>query len=101
MTGPVTLGDLAREDKLLWVFCRDCCHERDVDPATIPLPGDAPVPDVGKRMKCSKCGSRKIDARPELYPSGVVAMRQRIRDEPITTITRRCICASETRCPRD
>ena len=38
MTGPVTLADLVREDKLLWVFCRDCCHERDVNPATIPLP---------------------------------------------------------------
>jgi hypothetical protein len=28
-------------------------------------------------MKCSMCGSRKIDARPELYPGGVVAMRER------------------------
>jgi hypothetical protein len=26
--GPVTLGDLIREDKLLWVYCRECCHER-------------------------------------------------------------------------
>ena len=23
-TGPVTLGDLIREDKLLWVYCCDC-----------------------------------------------------------------------------
>jgi len=29
-TGPVTLGDLIREDKLLCVYCCDCYHERDV-----------------------------------------------------------------------
>jgi hypothetical protein len=31
MTGSVTLGDLIREGKLLWTYCRDCCRERDVD----------------------------------------------------------------------
>ena len=51
MIQPVTLSDLADGGKLLWVYCRDCCHEREVDPATAPLPGDTPVPDVGKRMK--------------------------------------------------
>ena len=45
-TGPVTLGDLIREDKLLWVYCRECCHERDVNPANVPLPADTPVPEV-------------------------------------------------------
>jgi hypothetical protein len=83
-TGPVTLRDLIREDKLLWVYCCDCYHERDVNPATVPLPPEMPVPEVGKHMKCSACGSRKIDARPELHPGGVVAMRQRLRDKPIT-----------------
>jgi hypothetical protein len=47
-TGPVPLGDLIREDKLPWVYCRDCCHERDVDPATVPLPAETAVADVGK-----------------------------------------------------
>jgi hypothetical protein len=70
--GPVALGDLAREDKLLWVYCCDCYHERDVSPATVPLP--PPVPEISKRMKCSACGSRKIDARPEQYPGGVTKM---------------------------
>ncbi len=83
-TGPVTLGDLVREDKLLWVYCCDCCHERDIIPATAPLPAETPVPEVGKYMKCSACGSRKIDARSELYPGGVVAMRRRFRDNPPT-----------------
>jgi hypothetical protein len=26
---PVTLSDLIRDDKLLWVYCRDCGHERE------------------------------------------------------------------------
>ena len=83
-TGPVTLGDLIHEDELLWVYCCDCYHERDVSPATVPLPAETPVPEVGKHMKCSACGSRKIDARPELCPGGVVTMRERLREKPIT-----------------
>jgi hypothetical protein len=38
--------------------CRDCGRERDVNPATLPLPGDYPVPEVGQRMRCSACGSQ-------------------------------------------
>jgi hypothetical protein len=76
---PVTLADLVREGKLVWVYCTACGHERDIDPATMPLPRATPVPEVGKHMKCSACGSRKVDARPELHPGGVVAMRERWR----------------------
>jgi hypothetical protein len=83
-TGPVTLGDLVPEGKLLWLYCRDCYRERDVEPTSIGLPLETPVPEVGNKMKCSECGSRKIDARPELHRGGVVAMRQRLRDKPMT-----------------
>ena len=82
--GPVTLGDLIREDKLLWVYCRECCHERDVNPSNVPLPGDTPVPEVGKHMRCSVCQSKNIDTRPELYPGGIEAMRRRFRENPPT-----------------
>ena len=44
----------------------------------------APVPEVGKHMKSSACGSRKINAKPDLYVGGVVAISQRSRDKPIT-----------------
>ena len=83
-TGPVTLGDLIREDKLLWVYCRECCHERDVNPANVPLPADTAVPEIGKRMKCSNCGLRAVETKPELYLGGVVAMRRRLREKPPT-----------------
>lgn len=73
--GTVTLTSLIYDHKLLWVYCRDCCREREIDPATVPLPGNFPVPDVGKRRKCSACGSRKITTAPELYPGGIAAMR--------------------------
>jgi len=63
-TYPVTLGDLVREDKLLWVYCCDCYHERDVNPATVPLPAETPVADVGNHMRWSACGSRKINTKP-------------------------------------
>jgi hypothetical protein len=75
--GPVLLGDLIRERKLLWAWCRDCCRERDIDPATIPLPSSTPVPEVGRRMKCSACGSRNVSTKPEHMPGGVVASRMK------------------------
>jgi hypothetical protein len=58
----VTIGALAHEGKLLWVYCRRCGREKDINPALLPLPGDTPVPDLSRRyMKCSKCGSKQID----------------------------------------
>ena len=76
MTGPVTLGDLIRGKKQLWTYCGDCGRERDVDPATIPLPPESPVPEVGSRMKCSACGSQAVETKPELYPGGIEAIRR-------------------------
>jgi hypothetical protein len=29
------------------------------------LPDDLPVPDVALRLKCSRCGSKDIETRPE------------------------------------
>ena len=65
-----------REDELLRVYCCDCYHERDVNPSTVPLPPETPVPEVGKHMKCSKCSSRAVETKPELYPGGILAMRK-------------------------
>jgi len=78
-TGPVRLADLIEQRKLLWVYCRDCGRERDLDPAALLLPPDWPVPDVGKRMVCSACGSRKVTTAPELCHGGVAAERARRR----------------------
>jgi hypothetical protein len=42
---------LIRDRRLLWVYCRECGRERDVDPATLPLAGDYPVPDGASEGK--------------------------------------------------
>ncbi|MEQ1716199.1 MAG: hypothetical protein ABL907_09475 [Hyphomicrobium sp.] len=77
-SGPVTIGDLMRSGRLMWTYCTACGHERDLDPATLPLPPDTPVPGLGCRhMRCTACGSRKVDTKPELCPGGVVASRKR------------------------
>jgi hypothetical protein len=76
---PVTLGALIADSKLLWCYCRDCGRERDLDPASVPLPAGFPVPQIGSRMKCSACGSRKVTTAPELYPGGIVRAREATR----------------------
>lgn len=74
---PVRLADLIGEGKLLWVYCWDCGRERDIEPASLPLGVDTPVPAIGLRMVCSACGSRKVTTAPELYPGGIQAARKR------------------------
>lgn len=72
----VTLGDLITSKKLMWTYCVDCGRERDLDPAHVPLPPQTPVPGLGRRhMRCTACGSRKIETRPELYPGGLATAR--------------------------
>ena len=75
----VTLKDLIRDGKLLWIYCNQCGRERDVPPKSIPLPPDYPVPLVGKRMVCSACGSKRITTWPEIYPGGVTKVAAGIR----------------------
>jgi hypothetical protein len=45
------------------VWCRDCKHPIEPDPAEMAERYGATllVPDCGKRLVCSACGSRKID----------------------------------------
>jgi len=68
-TRPVTIADLTASGKLIWLYCNDCCHECEIPPATLPLPQSRPVPEVGKRMVCTECGGRRVETKPELYPS--------------------------------
>ena len=44
-TATCRAGDPIREDKLLWVYCRD--HERDVNPATVQSAARNSRADVG------------------------------------------------------
>ena len=73
--GPVRLADLITEGKLLWCYCCACGHERDLDPTALPQPPETPVPNVRYSMKCTRCGAKKADTRPELYPGGIEKVR--------------------------
>ena len=73
---PVTLADLKAEGRLVWVYCLDCCNEREVEPDTIPLPLETPVPYVERRLKCKECGGR-LQTKPQLYAVPIKQMRQR------------------------
>jgi hypothetical protein len=80
MSTAVTLADLTREMKSMWTYCNECGRERDVDPNALPLPAGTLVPGLGRRfMKCSACGSRNVDTKPEIYPGGIVAARAMFR----------------------
>jgi hypothetical protein len=80
MPNPVTLGDLITGGKLMWAYCIACCRDSDIDPTALPLPAATPVPGLGRRhMRCSGCGSKEIETRPELSPGGVETARRRLR----------------------
>ena len=46
----VILADLIRDHRLLWVYCNECGHERDLASRVDTIPSDYPVPEVGKRI---------------------------------------------------
>ena len=60
---PMTLENM-RENGVhsLWVACRSCRHEASVN--VDQLPGEVEVPSAGRFFRCSKCGSKEINTRP-------------------------------------
>jgi hypothetical protein len=76
--GPVTLSDLSRDNKLVWIYCRDCCREVEIAASALPgfSPG-TPIPALAARLRCSGCGSRKISATGEVYDGGFIMERAR------------------------
>lgn len=47
----------------LVVTCLGCNHSATV--LADHLPGDLPVPLAARRFRCSKCGSKRIETRPD------------------------------------
>jgi hypothetical protein len=69
ITEPMTLANM-RENGVHSVVatCAKCQHEAvlDVDH----WPADMPVPDVGLKLRCSACGGRDVETRPNWSDQG-------------------------------
>jgi hypothetical protein len=73
---PMTLGNAAAAGVRLIVWCKDCGHQVEPDPAEMAQPYGAgtSVLDSRDRLVCSRCGSRAIDM--------VVTGTERLHDAP-------------------
>jgi hypothetical protein len=60
---PMTLGAAAAARVRLIVWCRDCRHQIEPDPAEMAerYGAELSVPDWHRRLVCSACDSRQID----------------------------------------
>jgi Zn finger protein HypA/HybF involved in hydrogenase expression len=60
---PMTLGNAAAARVRLIVWCKDCSHQVEPDPAEMAqrYGAETPVPDWRERLICSQCGSHQID----------------------------------------
>jgi hypothetical protein len=60
---PMTLGNAAAAHVRLIVWCLDCHHQVEPDPAEMAERYGAgmTVPDWHARLVCSECGSRRVD----------------------------------------
>jgi hypothetical protein len=58
---PATLGSTAAAQARLIVWCRDCRHQVEPDPAALArhYGANLSVPDWAKRLVCSACGSHE------------------------------------------
>jgi len=61
--GPLTLGVTAAAHVRVIVWCRDCCHRVEPDPAEMArrYGAETTVPEWRERLVCSQCGSRQVD----------------------------------------
>jgi hypothetical protein len=74
-THPVTLGDLAAEGRGVWVWCNRCTRSARLAAGDLAarLGRECPVPQVGRRLRCTACGGRDAETRPDWPRGGVVA----------------------------
>ena len=59
----MTLGNAAAAHFCLIVWCRDCRHQVELDPAEMArrYGPETTVPDWRKRLVCSRCETHEVD----------------------------------------
>ncbi len=60
---PMTLGNAAAAKVRLLVWCLDCRHQSEPDPAEMAerCGAEMTVPEWRERLVCGECGGRRID----------------------------------------
>jgi hypothetical protein len=89
----MTLGNAAAAHVRLIVWCKDCRHQIEPDPAEMAARygAETPVPDWRERLVCSRCGGRQVDmvvsgasSASEMCPQPVTAAAYHVRaDRPL------------------
>ena len=64
---PETLGGLLAKGLDVWAWCPACCHNAVLASAGLAarLGVSFAVPDVAKRLRCTRCNGREAEARPD------------------------------------
>jgi hypothetical protein len=62
-SAPATLGSTAKAHMTLVVWCKDCRHKVEPDPAEMAerYGAETTAPDWGRRLVCGQCGSRNVN----------------------------------------
>ena len=75
MSTTTTLSMLAVAGRLVEAWCPHCGRARTLQPGPLieRLGASLPVPQVGRHLKCSRCGGRACETRPHFPGLGVVS----------------------------
>lgn len=70
-----TLAELADQKVAVLCWCNRCGHNAVLDAGSLAsaLGGDFPVPEIGARMRCSRCRAKDVATRPAWPSLGQVA----------------------------
>ncbi|MFQ5775811.1 MAG: hypothetical protein ACE5GS_14915 [Kiloniellaceae bacterium] len=70
-----TLGEVADQGVDVFCWCNRCGHNAVLAAADLigDLGGGYPVPEVGARLRCSRCGGKDVATRPAWPSLGQVA----------------------------
>jgi hypothetical protein len=93
---PVLIGDLRAKGHMLEVHCNTCGHFGELDPKTLPLDDRLPAAEARSHFKCSRCGSRSITTRPQVYEKTNAQIRQAAQEAQRVAIKRDEASAAET-----
>ena len=65
---PMTLANMRQNGvRMVTASCANCGHQADVNVDA--LPESVHVPEAGQRLRCSRCGGKRVWTRPAWHTS--------------------------------